>query len=235
MDSDSTVQDSPPNRSSSRITLHVRPSPKKPSATAEGPSEATNGVRRDSAASSEPGPSGVPLNEAQVRTSLESNNTEESTDDGIKTPPSTASNSGRAPSPVIEPGSSPSVPIEIAEPEDIDSAPTIQTIIIEGDDNNLVQQFIFEFPYRQQNQHPKQAAKAIIRHLENEGELDKDLLTNLLNWFKDLDDYFSSPGQRIYWDDLFYTYHTVWEQVALIFQRLAHREYVYPPFSVHQT
>jgi hypothetical protein len=224
MESDSTIQDSPPNRPSSRITLHVRPSPKKPSGTAGEPSETTNGVRHDSAASTDPGPSGVPLNEGQVRTSSESNHTEESTDDGIKTPPSTASPSGRAASPPIELGSSPSVPIEIAEPEDIDSTPTIQAITIEGDDDNLVHQFVLEFPYRQQNQNPKQAAKAIVRHLEQEGELDKDLLTNLLRWFKDLDDYFSPPAQRRYWDELFYTHHALWEQVAIIFQKLAHRE-----------
>ena len=54
-------------------------------------------------------------------------------------------------------------------------------------------------------------------------DVDKDLLSNLIRWLGDLEFYFSPSGGKRYLDELFYDYQSLWDHVALIFQRLLNR------------
>jgi hypothetical protein len=225
MDSDSTLQNSSPKRPSSRITLHVRSQPNK-AADAAGltlSSQTDKDSRHDSGASSLGSPTDGRADDEDPPKSQEPGPVEETVENIMKTPPPPSPQAGHPPNSPIEIGSSPGVPIEIADPEDIETTPTIEAITIEGEDEDLVEQFISNFPYRQGNQKPIKAAQSIIRHLEQDNDVDKDLLSNLIRWLGDLEYYFSPSGGKRYLDELFYDYQSLWDHVALIFQRLLNR------------
>jgi hypothetical protein len=226
MDSDSTLQNSSPVRPSSRITLHVRSQQNKAVEVADLPpsSQTEKGSRRDSVASSLGSPVDRQAEDEEHSNPQEPGPVDETAENGIKPPPPPASpQPGHAPNSPIEIGSSRGVPIEIADPEDIETTPTIEAITIEGEDDDMVEQFIYNFPYRHSSQKPIKAAQSIIRHLEQDSDVEKDLLSNLIRWLRELDIWFSHPGQKRYLDELFYNHLSLWEHVALIFQRLLNR------------
>jgi hypothetical protein len=215
MDSDSTTQNSP-NRPSSRITLHVRPQPSKAvDPTVDPPST----DRRDSPASAPESPPQHRPEDRAIRHSIESDASDVVTN-GAKTPLSDSSvqmNSATSP---IDITSSPGVPIEIADPEDIGATPTIETITIEGEDDDLVEQFIYNFPYRSGTQTPIKAAQIVLQHLESDSDVEKDLLGHFHRWLRNLDVCFSSIAQRRYYDELFYHHYDLWVVLGTIFVRL---------------
>jgi hypothetical protein len=115
------------------------------------------------------------------------------------------------------------VPIEIADPEDIETADSMSAITIEGRYDDLVQQFIYSFPYKSANARPVKAAQQIVRHLINDSEIEKELVSSLYQWMKGVEEFFGQ-GQRKYWDELFYNNHALWTQVGYILNHLLARE-----------
>lgn len=96
-------------------------------------------------------------------------------------------------------------------------------ITIEGRFDDLVQQFIYTFPYKHVHARPVKAAGSIVRHLANETEVDKDLVSVLYQWLKGVDEFFGS-GQRKYWQELFYNNQALWTQVGNAISQLLLRE-----------
>jgi ubiquitin carboxyl-terminal hydrolase 34 len=112
-------------------------------------------------------------------------------------------------SPILA-GSSPSIPIEIAELEDVDDDRNAATAIeIEGDDDDLVDRFIEQFPYLNSGNKPINMAKQVTKHLETELDVDKDFLRNMIHWLSTQDNTFR--GQKTYWHELFYGHAVLWK------------------------
>ena len=119
-------------------------------------------------------------------------------------------------------GSSPSIPIEIAELEDVDDDRNATTAIeIEGEDDDLVDRFIEQFPYLNSGNKPINMAKQVTKHLETELDVDKDFLRNMIHWLSTQDNTFR--GQRTYWHELFYGHAVLWEHFGTIFYKLFNR------------
>lgn len=223
MDSDSTVQNSPTKDPSNRITIHVRPNIL-PSETLEHPGpqserRLSQESHHDSTASKSP--TKVANGTSHIATSPASSNTNPSEEDGARTPPSDSTSTHNTRS--LEIGSGPDVPIEIDDLEDIETTESTEAITIEGDDD-LVPRFIYSFPYRGVNTKPLKAAQQVVRHLINDTDIDRELVSQLYRWMKQMDDSFSSQPQRRYWNELFYDNRPLWDQIAFIMHNLLTRE-----------
>jgi len=118
------------------------------------------------------------------------------------------------------PGESAALPIEVDALDDgSDAMDAVHTVEI--DDDDLVHNFLYSFPYLQTDQKPIQAAKMIYRHLD-QPIVDPDLIPKLLDWF-DLQSR-TFAGQRHHSQDLFATNLSLWNQVGAIMNKICHRE-----------
>ncbi len=222
MDSKEPDQKAAP-QTPSKITLHVKSETHVSSPlTANGHSD-PNGV--NDAMDADAGPLAGVGHQAQDSPQNDSSN------GGPATPTSSKSSSkGKDDDAPGEVGSSPSVPIEIADPEDINvGISALDTIEIEGEDYDLVYRFIHDFPYSGINQKPVQTCRQILKHLDSETDLDKDLVSFFSEWLEKQDQLFKGSAMN-YWPELFYNNTALWEHVGLIFGKLFQRGYVSEPF-----
>ena len=212
----------PAPQTPSKITLHVKSETQASNLAANGHLGA-NGIDDMEA---DAGPLAGPSREAQDSPQNDSSN------GGPATPTSSKSSSkGKDDDAPGEAGSSPSVPIEIADPEDINvGISALDTIEIEGEDYDLVYRFIHDFPYSGITQKPVQTCRQILKHLDSESDLDKDLVAFFQEWLEKQDQLFKGSAMN-YWPELFYNNTSLWEHVGLIFGKLFQRGYVSTRFD----
>jgi hypothetical protein len=120
-------------------------------------------------------------------------------------------------------GSSPSVPIEIDEPEEIGDGAAFDSIEVE-DDEDLVDMLIRNFPYCHAGDNANKMARDILHHLEAEngtGNVEVSLLKNFIDWFQ-LHERFLGMN-KAYWHELYLGHQVLWTQVAHIVGHISNR------------
>jgi hypothetical protein len=117
----------------------------------------------------------------------------------------------------IIPGSSPSMPIEIEDLEDMtNDMDAIETIELEDDD--LVERYFQTMPYSSVNSNPEGLAKGILKHVVDQTELDKNLISSFANWFEAQDMEFRH--QNRYWMDLYDDQYITWRHLAHMLEKV---------------
>jgi hypothetical protein len=112
--------------------------------------------------------------------------------------------------------SSPMIPIEVADDEDVpDHMDVLNAVVIEDDD--VVERFVDEFPYSSHLSKPSSMAKEIHKHLEGD-DVDRDLVFRFVEWFSSLELAFGNNTR--YWKQLFYENRTMWDHVAFAMGKL---------------